>query len=368
MYTNRITKPTLLLDKKKCLDNLDFMVQKTKRLALSFRPHFKTHQSLEIGSWFKNFGIDKITVSSLQMAKYFSTDWKDITVAFPVNILEIDLINELASKIQLNLLVESSDTLLYLKANLNFKVNFFIKIDSGYHRCGIIHDNFDEIDKVLESAGQSKFLSFSGFMAHAGHSYKAQSVEEVKLINRESNAKLVALKKRYSPLYPGLILSIGDTPSLSIAEDFESIDEVRPGNFIFYDLFQNQLGSNSMDKIAVAMTCPVVAVHRHSDEIIIYGGSVHFSKDFISERDAKMNFGKAVAMQNNGSWGSFLEDVYIKSLSQEHGTVSAPSNFIDKVKVGDLLTFLPVHSCLTVSAMKSYYLIDTGEIIQTFKN
>ena len=87
----KIKSPTLLLDKNKCLTNLNFMVQKAGNYNLSFRPHFKTHQSLEIGRWYKDFGIDKITVSSLQMAVYFAEEWTDITVAFPVNILEIDI-------------------------------------------------------------------------------------------------------------------------------------------------------------------------------------------------------------------------------------------------------------------------------------
>jgi D-serine deaminase-like pyridoxal phosphate-dependent protein len=64
--------------------------------SLAFRPHFKTHQSLELGNWFKDYGVTQITVSSLEMAEYFATQWNDITVAFPVNVLEINRINSLA--------------------------------------------------------------------------------------------------------------------------------------------------------------------------------------------------------------------------------------------------------------------------------
>ena len=361
----KINRPTLLLDKNKCLANLNFMVQKAKKYNLNFRPHFKTHQSLEIGRWYKQFGINKITVSSLQMAVYFSEDWSDITVAFPVNILEIDTINFLASRIKLNILVESAESILFLKEHLIYPVNFFMKIDSGYHRCGILHNDFDAMDNIFEAADKSEKLTFSGFLAHAGHSYKTGSYEEVIKINKDSNTKMKSLKEKYSAVFPNLILSVGDTPSMSLAENFEGIDEIRPGNFIFYDLFQHQLGSNSMDKIAVAMCCPVVAVHKNAGEIIIYGGSVHFSKDFLIEKNGRMIFGKAVQHNHDGSWSSIIEDVYIKSLSQEHGVISAPTDFIEKIKAGDLLTFLPVHSCLTVSSMKSYQVIGTNEIIKT---
>jgi len=63
-----IIQPTLVLNKTRCLQNIELMAEKAKRHKLSFRPHFKTHQSAEIGSWFRMFGVDKITVSSVNMA------------------------------------------------------------------------------------------------------------------------------------------------------------------------------------------------------------------------------------------------------------------------------------------------------------
>ena len=83
-----IIRPTFVIDKKICLNNIEKMTQKAADNGLRFRPHFKTHQSAEIGEWFRSFGVNAITVSSLQMAKYFAANgWKDITLAFPVNIL-----------------------------------------------------------------------------------------------------------------------------------------------------------------------------------------------------------------------------------------------------------------------------------------
>jgi D-serine deaminase-like pyridoxal phosphate-dependent protein len=87
-----ITKPTLLLDSEICKRNIRTMQEKAESHHLELRPHFKTHQSLEIGRWFKAQGTSKITVSSIEMALYFSKEWDDITIAFPVNHLEIDSI------------------------------------------------------------------------------------------------------------------------------------------------------------------------------------------------------------------------------------------------------------------------------------
>ncbi|MBN1949779.1 MAG: alanine racemase, partial [Bacteroidales bacterium] len=97
-WNKLITKPTLLLDKAKCLRNIEKMSHRARRANVGFRPHFKTHQSIEIGNWYRDFGVSRITVSSFDMAEYFArAGWQDILVAFPFNPLEINRLNELAS-------------------------------------------------------------------------------------------------------------------------------------------------------------------------------------------------------------------------------------------------------------------------------
>ncbi|MBY0433245.1 MAG: hypothetical protein K2U26_03955 [Cyclobacteriaceae bacterium] len=87
----KITRPTLLLDEQKCRANIKRIVDKAKRARVKLRPHFKTHQSHEVGSWFREEGVSACTVSSIEMAAYFAKDyWHDITVAFPVNVLEVE--------------------------------------------------------------------------------------------------------------------------------------------------------------------------------------------------------------------------------------------------------------------------------------
>ena len=45
---------------------------------------------------------------------------------------------------------------------------------------------------------------------------------------------------KLSESYKNCEYSVGDTPSNSLVNDYPSfITEIRPGNFIFYDLFQH---------------------------------------------------------------------------------------------------------------------------------
>lgn len=349
-----ITKPTLLLDKKKCKRNIEMMCLKARKNNVEFRPHFKTHQSLEIGKWFKESGVDKITVSSLEMAQYFSTEWKDITVAFPVNILEIETINQLSEKIMLNILVESIETARFLTQNAKNKIGIYLKIDVGYNRTGLPPTSTQQIDEILYEISNCAILDFKGFLTHAGHTYKCRTKEEILSIHNTSRKILTDLKAKYIDRYPGLIISIGDTPSCSVVDDFSGIEEIRPGNFVFYDLTQHQIGSCSIDQIAVAMACPIVSIHADRNEIVIYGGGVHFSKERLETDNQGTIYGTVVEQLEQG-WGEPVSGMYLKSLSQEHGIVSVPESLIQGYKIGDLLYILPVHSCMTANEMKSYF-------------
>ena len=135
-----ITRPTVLIDQKKVLRNIDQMLSKAKASGSAFRPHFKTHQSGEVGDWFRQRGVNTITVSSVAMASYFADHgWNDITIAIPVNPLEIDEINRLSQKIILTLLVDRLEAVGFLESALTGQVNTMIKIDVGYGRAGVFY-------------------------------------------------------------------------------------------------------------------------------------------------------------------------------------------------------------------------------------
>jgi D-serine deaminase-like pyridoxal phosphate-dependent protein len=352
----RIEKPTLLLDRAKVLRNIEKMARKAQTSGVRFRPHFKTHQSAQIGEWFRDYGVESITVSSVDMAAYFANNgWKDITIAFPVNLLQLGKINELARENELGLLVESMEAVRFLERNLRFSAHAWIKIDTGYKRTGIWWDKFGEVVELAEAIERAPNLSFRGLLAHGGHSYKSIHLDTV------SRLKEVQQSLQANGL-PRAELSVGDTPTCSVVDDFSAVDEIRPGNFVFHDLKQRSIGSCSEEDIAVAVACPVVAKHKDRSEIILYGGAVHLAKDFLPREDGSKLFGR-IALTEEQGWGPTIKDTYVSSLSQEHGIVKASDPLFSQVRVGDVLIVLPVHSCLTANLLKEYVTLD-GETIE----
>jgi len=367
MNTTNINSPTLLLNKEQVLKNIQTMAEKAKKHHLIFRPHFKTHQSAEIGNWFKDVGVDKITVSSVGMANYFAhAGWKDITIAFPLNVRELNDIENLAKKIKLNVLINSLETMQYMVKNGTQNIGYFIKIDTGYHRAGILAENVEQIQQIIETAEQNKNLYFKGFLAHFGHTYHANNQSDILKIFETGRTKLANLKEHFIHQYPNMLISIGDTPSCTLANNFSGIDEIRPGNLVFFDLMQSSIGVCHEKDIAVAVVCPVVDKYPERGEVIIYGGAVHFSKEYIFNKQRNKIFGKIAQLSQNG-WTEMETKIYLSSLSQEHGVIKAPKSFINSLKIGDLLAVLPVHSCLTANLLKEYLLLD-GEKIKMWRN
>lgn len=345
-----ITKPTLLLDKSLCIRNIERMAGRAQSAGLSFRPHCKTHQSREIASWFRDFGISGITVSSFDMAEYFIQDgWQDILVAFPFNPLEIKRLNELATRCKMNILVDSTAAIQSLQ-KLEEKIGLYIDIDPGYGRTGIPAGQFQQIEATTAASMKNPNLEFFGFYCHAGHSYKAGNRTERDKIHAKAISDLSILKKQFAAHNPRVLY--GDTPNCSMQENFEGVDEITPGNFVFYDLMQARMGSCQESDIAVAMVCPVVGKYTDSHQIVIHGGAVHFSKETLTINDHSI-FGKLLDFTPPG-WSPRPEETYITGLTQEHGMVKVHPKQLDNIRLGDLMAFHPVHSCLTANLMKKY--------------
>lgn len=358
-----IIQPTLLVHRERALRNIRRMSEKAARSGVRFRPHFKTHQSAEMGERFREAGVECITVSSLDMAAYFAQNgWNDITVAFPVNILEIDKINQLGAKIRLNLLVESVEAVRFLTDHLTSPVNAWIKIDVGYHRTGIDWDDSENLRAVANSIDETERLTLGGLLAHSGHSYWVKGKQEIEKVYRETVRNMRRARDiLHHSGFSQIDLSIGDTPTCSVVEDFRAVDEIRPGNFVFYDAMQWQIGACTEEDIAVGVACPVVAKHPGRHEMVIYGGAVHLSKDSLVSENGNAMYGYVCPLEENG-WGASFPNTYVARLSQEHGVIRTTQTVLQHFREGDVLTVLPVHSCLAVNLMKKMYF--TGQYRQ----
>lgn len=338
------------------------MADKARKNGLTFKPHMKTHQSAEIGKWFKDLDVTAITVSSVKMARYFADhSWDDITIAFPCNIRQIDEINNLASDVSLTLILSNIQTAEFLREQLSARTKIYIELDAGSSRTGLQVSDLTKIKKLISTLVDSSNLHWIGFYSHPGHSYSARSKKEIREVHKSVTEQIHQLRVNLEPEFGSFEVCIGDTPCCSVADDFDSIDAISPGNFVFYDLMQVQIGSCEVQDIATALACPIVDIYPSRNEIAIYGGAIHFSKESLQTNNFT-HFGQPAATNKKG-WEIYDSETYLKSLSQEHGIIKCSDKIINDFSVGDTIDIIPVHSCLTAHLIGEY-LFSGGQVVQ----
>ena len=341
---SHIRFPLLLVDESRVRNNIRRMVDKARRHGKVLRPHFKTHQSRIIGRWFRDEGIDRITVSSVGMAEYFAADgWQDILIAFPCNARQIDKIDDLASRIDITLLADNPGIIEILDQRLNHKVRVFIEIDTGSDRTGVHFNDSERALEIHRAIMESPFLEFAGIYSHAGHTYTCRSREEVIKMGSEAIGRMENMYNLLGVDVPAVCY--GDTPACTALESFGNIvTDLSPGNFVFYDMMQVQIGVCEPDDVGVAMVCPVVTGKPDKPVWTIYGGAVHFSKDTLDDG----SFGTMVSLEAE-NWSGQPTGKLVK-VSQEHGIIASDV----PLEMGEAVAILPVHSCLTAESMGKY--------------
>ncbi len=227
--------------------------------------------------------------------------------------------NALAGQCRISILLDNPAALPFLE-HLEHQVKWYLDTDTGYGRTGIRAEDAGAMDHLLKSAGKNPKLAFKGFYCHAGHSYKAIDREERDTIHMKARKDLERLKQQFSQYDPMVLY--GDTPNCSIQEDFTGIDEITPGNFVFYDLFQHTIGSCTSEQIAVAMACSVAGKYPVGRRILVHGGAVHFSKESLPSGAGPVTghpvYGQVAELNGNGLRMP-ASPAYLTGISQEHG-------------------------------------------------
>src|SRR5687767_4439480 len=220
-----------------------------------------------------------LTVSTMAEAEFFADHGcNDITYAVPVAPERLERAAALSSRIRFNLLIDHPDAFQAVEQfgnGLGTRLSVFLKVDCGYHRAGVDPDDPASLELARRMA-QSKALNFAGLLTHAGHSYHARTVDEIRHIAKEEAAALTRFREKLGIKLPR---SVGSTPTASIVEKFEDCDEVRPGNYVFYDAFQATLGACRLEDVAVSVLTSVIGAYPSQNKLLVDAGALALSKD-----------------------------------------------------------------------------------------
>lgn len=368
MQMETIKTPSLIVDFQRMKRNAEHITNRAKELNVNLRPHVKTHRCLEIAKIQTEKTNGAIMVSTLSEAHFFSKNgFSDITYGVPIERGKFDEVIDIARKTEkFSLVTDDAETVLKLNEKAkseNVNLNIFVKIDVGYHRCGV-EPNTTEAFEIPQKIADSSNLNFAGILTHAGHSYHANSPEKLLNVAHEERDKMRKLAEELRG--KGLnvpCVSIGSTPTFSAIDSLEGITEFRAGNYVFFDAFQATLGSCKFEDCALTVLAAVV--HRDStrQKIVVDAGAVALSKDRGAvEFDAACGYGRVYDLEGNDL------NLRVESLSQEHGEISVSDEKIfNNLKVGSRVRILANHSCLTALQHSHYHVLDDGKIVDRWE-
>jgi D-serine deaminase-like pyridoxal phosphate-dependent protein len=358
-----VSTPAFLVDRATVARNCEAMRNKARTSGVAFRPHVKTHKTVEIGRMQHGGFPGPITVSTLAEAEAFAADGaRDITYAVPIAPEKLHRVASLAARMErLSVLVDSDRALRAIEefaAGQGVTFDVFLKVDCGYHRAGVDPGSPDSV-RLAMALARSEAVRFQGLLTHAGHSYHARDVEEIRRVAAEEGACLSRFRALLSD--EGLAdtrRSVGSTPTLSVVERFSECDEVRPGNYVFYDAFQATIGSCRLEDVAVSVLTTVVGSYPERNTLIVDAGALALSKDTGPDHVIP-HFGYGLVCDLD----LHPLPMRVEALSQEHGKIATESN----VPVGTRLRIIPNHSCLTAAMFDVYQIVDQGRVVDQWK-
>jgi D-serine deaminase-like pyridoxal phosphate-dependent protein len=358
-----IKTPSLLLDIERVRRNAGRMSEMATRNNVRLRPHIKTHKCIEVAKIQTAGHNGAITVSTLAEARAFAKHgFNDITYAVPIERGKFaEAIEILKSGVQLNVLTDDVATVHALdetSAKAGVKFDVFLKIDCGTHRVGVEPDTEAavEIPRLISDA---KNLNFAGILTHAGHSYDVDGRDTIlEVAHHERDVMVVLAEKLRSDGVDVPTVSVGSTPTMSLVDNLEGVDEIRPGNYIFFDNFQATLGSCSFEDTALTVLAAVM--HKGKDKIVVDAGAIALSKDRGPiGLDPSCGYGRVLDLDGNDI------GMRVTGMSQEHGTITGEA--VDRIKVGDRVRVLANHSCLTAAQHSHFNVMENGEIVDRWE-
>jgi D-serine deaminase-like pyridoxal phosphate-dependent protein len=353
--------PCLLLDQAKLTANIARMTQSVTRLGVQLRPHLKTAKSAKVGVLATQDHKFGITVSTLREAEYFANHgFKDITYAVGLAPGKLDRAAALIARgVDMKVLADTVDAARAI-ADHGAAFKLLVEIDCGDGRAGVSATG-QTLLEIADCLSGSKAAQLDGVLTHAGHSYGVNDIPKIQQIAEDERQAVVHAAERLRTAGHTIkTVSAGSTPTALFSQDATGLTEYRAGVYVFFDLDQQSRGVCQTQDLALSVLATVIGHNREANKILLDAGGLALSKDIGANAfRPEVRYGAVVAVD-----GPAVNDVYVTSVSQEHGHVKVtdPALF-QRLPVGSRVRILPNHVCMTAAAYPVYNVTDGETVI-----
>lgn len=328
--------PVVVVDLDILEANIGRQAARARAAGVKLRPHAKTHKCTEIARMQRAAGASGLSLAKVGEAEVFvDAGFDDVFLAYPVvGEDKARGLLALSERARLAVGVDSTEGARTLAAPFRAAgrtLEVLLKVDVGYGRVGVPPEG---ALRVAREVARLRGLRLRGVFTHAGHAYLARTPRERDKVARSEGAILssVAGRLRRAGL-PIEEVSVGSTPTAALAMRARGVTECRPGNYVFHDASQVDLGTCGIDDCALTVIATVVSVPARG-RAVLDAGSKTLSSDPLRPRP--------------GGYGLLLgHRSRIESLSEEHGIIAVARG--ESFRVGERVRILPNHACVVVN-------------------
>lgn len=360
MHITEIPTPAVLVDARRLTRNLDRMQSAADARGLRLRPHAKTHKSPRVARLQLQRGAVGICCAKLGEAEVFAdAGVQDIRLPYPIHPVNAPRVLALTDRVALSFIVDDpaiARAWSEIAVRAGRSLDVLIKVDVGFHRCGIDPESALAAEAVREIASLPG-LRFRGLLSHAGHAYNATSDAELAAIADTESRLLLDLAA--SSGVPCEEISVGATPTARFSLQQRGLTEIRPGNYAYYDRTQVGLGAATFDDCALTVLARVVS-RPARDRVILDSGSKTLTNDGARGTGVTAGYGAILRdLQGAEVDGTLL----VERLSEEHATVRVTDGETG-LKTGDLARIVPNHSCTVSNLVDTAWLVEGERVIE----
>jgi D-serine deaminase-like pyridoxal phosphate-dependent protein len=356
--------PCVLVDQQRLERNIDRMQSAADASRKRLRPHAKTHKSPDLAQIQIARGATGICCAKLGEAEVFvDAGIEDIRIPYPLNPANSARLLALLDRARLSFIVDDLEVARQwsrVLADAGRHVDVLVKVDVGFHRCGIDPEAAGAADFVARVA-ELPGLALRGLLSHAGHAYGASSDAEIASIAATEARLLTDLRDQVTAAgFPLEEISVGATPTARYSVREPAVTELRPGNYVYYDRTQVALGAASWDDCALTVLARVVS-RPADDRIILDAGSKTLTTDLARGSGDVSGYG-VILEAIDGTAPD--ERLLVERLSEEHATVRVRHGR-SPLKPGDLVRIVPNHACVVSNLVDELWLVSGNAAVDS---
>lgn len=361
MDLSTVPTPRVFIDVDRVRRNIRRMADRASAAGVRLRPHTKTHKSPVIARWQLDAGAVGICCAKLGEAEVFAeAGIDDIRLPYPVQPANAERVFALMDRARLSIIVDDLDVARRWSEKLaaaGRRLDTLVKIDVGFHRCGMNPDDAKTADAIKELAALPG-IRFRGLLSYAGQSSNAASVDELAAIAKHEIGILTKLSCELKKSGIAIEeLSVGGTPMSRFIADQPGVTEMRPGNYVFFDRMQVGLGSAGLEDCALAVVATVVG-RPAPDRIVLDSGSKTLTSDGARGFAALPGYGAVFSSLADSTPDT---SIVIERLNEEHGVARVHESCT--LRPGDRVKILPNHACVVTNMVDELLVVQGNRIV-----